>query len=566
MSSPYLGPASLPSSYDILSRSEQDHEHERNSDSNPEEGVNYGPPPTKTVTPRRSYPHIPHTKSLKGSSNPTEATPLLVSKDRPVSLIEEQIESKDHESTLTLLKEEMKILTTYSLPIFGSQLLEYTLVIASVVSIGHLSTTALAGVSLGSMTASVTAFSIIQGLVSALDTMLPSAWTSQDPRLVGLWAQRMTVVIAFSLIPMYFIWFNAEQILINLKQDPDVAHLAAVYLRWVSLGLPAYAFNCISRRYFQSQGLFTIPTRIVLFAAPVNVILNYLLVWGPAPIRLGYIGAPIATAISFNLISIASIIYGVFFAPTTAWHPISKRMFTNLGVLVQLGLGGVGQTATEWWAWELISLAASLLGPVALATQSILVVSGTMAFQAPFALGIATSVRIGNLLGERKARRAQTASNAAILMGLIIATCLSTMFIVFRDRWAYMFNNDPEVVSLVRKILPILALFQIFDSNAAVTAGILRAKGWQFVGALLNISAYYILGLPLGVFLAFKCHIGLPGLSMGLTTSLIYCAAFSTYFCVRTDWNREVDKVMERMSREESKGYGSIENGHGLCK
>ncbi|KAM6496610.1 MATE efflux family protein [Amanita muscaria] len=564
MSSPYLGPASLPSSYGILSRSEQDHEHERNSDSNPEEGVNYGPPPTKTVTPRRSYPHIPPTKSLSGSSNPTEATPLLVSKDRPVSLIEEQIESKDHESTLTLLKEEMKILTTYSLPIFGSQLLEYTLVIASVVSIGHLSTTALAGVSLGSMTASVTAFSIIQGLVSALDTMLPSAWTSQDPRLVGLWAQRMTVVIAFSLIPMYFIWFNAEQILINLKQDPDVAHLAAVYLRWVSLGLPAYAFNCISRRYFQSQGLFTIPTRIVLFAAPVNVILNYILVWGPAPIRLGYIGAPIATAISFNLISIASIIYGVFFAPTTAWHPISKRMFTNLGVLVQLGLGGVGQTATEWWAWELISLAASLLGPVALATQSILVVSGTMAFQAPFALGIATSVRIGNLLGERKARRAQTASNAAILMGLIIAACLSTMFIVFRDRWAYMFNNDPEVVSLVRKILPILALFQIFDSNAAVTAGILRAKGWQFVGALLNISAYYILGLPLGVFLAFKCHIGLPGLSMGLTTSLIYCAAFSTYFCVRTDWNREVDKVMERMSREESKGYGSVGNGHGL--
>ncbi|KIL62654.1 hypothetical protein M378DRAFT_25493 [Amanita muscaria Koide BX008] len=564
MSSPYLGPASLPSSYGILSRSEQGHEHERNSDSNPEEGVNCGPPPTKTVTPRRSYPYIPPTKSLSGSSNPTEATPLLVSKDRPVSLIEEQIESKDHESTLTLLQEEMKILTTYSLPIFGSQLLEYTLVIASVVSIGHLSTTALAGVSLGSMTASVTAFSIIQGLVSALDTMLPSAWTSQDPRLVGLWAQRMTVVIAFSLIPMYLIWFNAEQILINLKQDPDVAHLAAVYLRWVSLGLPAYAFNCISRRYFQSQGLFTIPTRIVLFAAPVNVILNYLLVWGPAPIRLGYIGAPIATAISFNLISIASIIYGVFFAPTTAWHPISNRMFTNLGVLVQLGLGGVGQTATEWWAWELISLAASLLGPVALATQSILVVSGTMAFQAPFALGIATSVRIGNLLGERKARRAQTASNAAILMGLIIAACLSTMFIVFRDRWAYMFNNDPEVVSLVKKILPILALFQIFDSNAAVTAGILRAKGWQFVGALLNISAYYILGLPLGVFLAFKCHIGLPGLSMGLTTSLIYCAAFSTYFCVRTDWNREVDKVMERMSREDSKGYGSVENGHRL--
>lgn len=84
------------------------------------------------------------------------------------------------------------------------------------------------------------------------------------------------------------------------------------------------------------------------------------LVWGPPSIRLGFIGAPIATAISFNLVSIASIIYGVFYVPRTAWYPLSGRMFSGLGVLVQLGLSGVGQTASEWWAWELVSLAASL--------------------------------------------------------------------------------------------------------------------------------------------------------------------------------------------------------------
>ena len=77
-------------------------------------------------------------------------------------------------------------------------------------------------------------------------------------------------------------------------------------------------------------------------------------VLGPDSIRLGFIGAPIATAISFNLISIASIIYGVFYVPRTAWHPLSRRSFTSLGVLVQLGLAGVGQTASEWWSWELV--------------------------------------------------------------------------------------------------------------------------------------------------------------------------------------------------------------------
>ena len=76
--------------------------------------------------------------------------------------------------------------------------------------------------------------------------------------------------------------------------------------------------------------------------------------WGPDPIRLGFIGAPIATAISFNLISLCSVIYGVWYVPRTAWHPLSRRCFTSLGVLVQLGLAGVGQTASEWWSWELI--------------------------------------------------------------------------------------------------------------------------------------------------------------------------------------------------------------------
>lgn len=76
-------------------------------------------------------------------------------------------------------------------PSVRTHVLEYSLVVASVVSLGHLSTTALAASTLGSMTASVSGYSIIQGFASTLDTMLPSAWTSTQPQLVGLWSQRM---------------------------------------------------------------------------------------------------------------------------------------------------------------------------------------------------------------------------------------------------------------------------------------------------------------------------------------------------------------------------------------
>jgi MATE family multidrug resistance protein len=62
-----------------------------------------------------------------------------------------------------------------------------------------------------------------------------------------------------------------------LKQDPEVAHYAATYLRWLLLGLPAYTVNNVARRYFQSQNLFHAPTRIIMLVAPINVVLNYFL-------------------------------------------------------------------------------------------------------------------------------------------------------------------------------------------------------------------------------------------------------------------------------------------------
>lgn len=158
----------------------------------------------------RSGPHL---------LSPNENTPLL---SPMVPRIREEVDDDDSnvEPATNLLWDEACILAKYTLPVCGSvhspfiyqsfdianalehplrylpersrtHLLEYSLVIASVVSIGHLSTTALAASTLGSMTASVTGFSIIQGFASTLDTMLPSAWTSSQPQLVGLWSQRM---------------------------------------------------------------------------------------------------------------------------------------------------------------------------------------------------------------------------------------------------------------------------------------------------------------------------------------------------------------------------------------
>jgi len=71
------------------------------------------------------------------------------------------------------------------------------------------------------------------------------------------------------------------------------------------------------------------------------------------------------------------------------------------------------------------------------------------------------------------------------------------------------------------------------------------------LGAMLSISGYYVFGIPLGIFFAFKLHYGLHGLWTGLTLALIYCSVLETWFCVRTDWEMEVQKVQDRLKEED---------------
>jgi len=274
------------------------------------------------------------------------------------------------------------------------------------------------------------------------------------------------------------------------------------------------------------------------------------LVWGPGPIRLGFIGAPIAIAISMNITSVLCLVYAIWFIPRTAWHPFSRRSFQSLGVVWKLGLAGVGQIASEWWSWEFFSLAASFINPTSLAAQSILLISSTTSHQGFFATSTAASVRIGNLLGEEKSERASLAAKMSLIMTLGIAFATSAIFFTFRHSWGYIFNDDPEVVSLVAQVLPLAALFQMFDGMAATMGGILRSSGRQFTGALLNFSAHYTVGIPLGMFLAFKLDMELFGLWIGLTVALVYCSLVGIWLNFRTDWDFEVRKVCDRLEKE----------------
>ena len=137
-----------------------------------------------------------------------------------------------------------------------------------------------------------------------------------------------------------------------------------------------------------------VPTISLIIASPINMFLNWLLVWGPDRFRLGFIGAPISTAISFNVMFLFSAIYCVFFAPRTAWGGFTTEMFRNLKPNIILGAAGFASVASEWWAWEVIGIASAFLGTDNLGANSVLGTSASLLYQLPAGLTVAVAVRV----------------------------------------------------------------------------------------------------------------------------------------------------------------------------
>jgi MATE family multidrug resistance protein len=91
-------------------------------------------------------------------------------------------------------------------------------------------------------------------------------------------------------------------------------------------------------------------------------------------------------------------------------------------------------------------------------------------------------------------------------------------------------------------LLPIAALFQVFDGTQAVGCGVLRGAADTRAAAVINLVGYWALGLPLGLLLAFPFALGPRGLWWGLTAGLAVVAMLLT-LRIRRRFGRGQDLV-----------------------
>lgn len=294
-------------------------------------------------------------------------------------------------------------------------------------------------------------------------------------------------------------------------------------------------------------------TYVLLVTSPINAGLNYLLVY---PVGLGLLGAPIATGISYWLSFLLLLAYARFISGWECWGGWSRKCLHNTGTFARLAVLGVVHIGTEWWAFEIVALVAGKLGTIPLAAQSVIMTTDQVMNTIPFGIGVATSSRVGNLLGARNAKGAARSANVAAWLSMILGAVVLAVLMGVKDFYAKIFNDDQRVVDLTAQVMPFVALFQIADGLNGSCGGALRGQGRQHMGAIVNLVSYYGGALPLGIWLAFNGW-GLEGLWVGQCVAL-YLVGFIEWAIVAfSNWEEQVEKAFARMDTGEV-----MEQGH----
>ncbi|ESR33721.1 hypothetical protein CICLE_v10006804mg [Citrus x clementina] len=379
-------------------------------------------------------------------------------------------------TTWDLLSGEVKKQGYIAAPMVAVTLSQYLLQVVSMIMVGRLGQLVLSSTAMAISLASVTGFSVLLGMASALETLCGQAYGAQQYQRIG--TQIYTAIFCLFLVcfPLSFLWIYMGRLLVLVGQDPQISHEVGKFIIWLLPALFAYAAMQALIRYFQSQSLI-IPMFLSSYAA---------------------------------LCLHISICWGLVF----------KSGLGNLGIgeFFHFAIPSAVMVCLEWWSFELLILMSGLLPNPQLETSVLSVCLSTIQTLSaiPYGLGAAASTRVSNELGAGNVQRARVAVYAVVFMAVMETIIVSASLFASRRVFGYVFSNEGQVVDYVTTMAPLVCLSVIMDSLQGVFSGVARVCGWQNIAAFVNLGAYYLCGVPTAAILGFWLKFRGRGLWIGI--------------------------------------------------
>ncbi|MCA9739731.1 MAG: MATE family efflux transporter [Gemmatimonadota bacterium] len=367
-----------------------------------------------------------------------------------------------------------------------------------------------------------------QGTLFALDPLVSQAVGADDEPGVARSVQRgLLLALVFGAVAVILLAL-AEPVLRALDQPPDVVPIAAGYCRAAMGGTLPFLGFVVFRQALQAAGVLRPIVVTVLAANVLNAALNWVLVFGHAGApALGAVGTGWASSASRWVMLIGVV--GLAWPQVGPWLRRRPEAFRPAPVLrmVRLGLPVGLHMGAEYGAFAITGLLMGTLGTIAVASHQITLNLAALTFMVPLGVSQATAVLVGRAVGRGDPDGARRAARAGLTVGTGFMVVSAGLFLAVPDLLARAYTDEPGVLALAVRLIPIAGVFQIVDGLQVVAAGTLRGVGDTTVPMFAGLLGFYAVGLPIGFALSrTEGAAGAPGLWWGLAVGLGAVAAF----------------------------------------
>jgi len=382
----------------------------------------------------------------------------------------------------------------------------------------------------------------MQGLLLALTPIVAQYYGSKQIKPVTHFTVQ-AMYLAMALAAAMFVLMLYVHVPIDLlNMDETLRQKSLDYLYYVSFGLFPAAGYMVVRSMFEGIGNTKASMWISFVGILVNIPANYVFIYGKLGMpALGGAGCGIATALVFFAMFIAILIYGWFSRTTRRYrlHPDSYRVhLKDIWQIVCIGTPIAFSIFFEVTLFACIPLAIVHLGPIMVAGHQIAQNYSGIVFMLPLSLGMATTIRVGHLVGQQSIMELKKAVSTAIILAVLMSLVIASLTFILRSSIAALYSPDATVIALAASLLILACFYQVSDAIQVVSACALRGMKVTKPVFFITFIAYWPIGFGLGAVLGLTNWLvpamGAHGFWIGIIAGLSVAAILLAIILKRT--------------------------------
>jgi len=387
------------------------------------------------------------------------------------------------------------------------------------------------------------ALSIGSGITIAGTALVAQYTGARRPEEANLAAGQ---VVAFTTILAVGLglggFFAARPILGVMGAEQEVIVAATSYLRIVYAGIPLMFGTFVIAALLNGVGDTVTPMILMGLSVALNLVLDPLLIfgWGPFP-EWGVTGAAVATVLARGSLALVGFVWlfsgrvDIHVRP----HYLRPRWRTIRRIVSIGGLASIGQTGSAL-GFSIMNGAMARMGTAVLSAFGIGTAFISIVLMPAMGLGQATATMVGQNLGADRPDRASRSVWSGIAISSAILVAAAILVLLLRQNLVGFFLSDPEVLTVGKDMLFVVAVAFPFMGIIQVIMGAYQGSGHTFFSMFFGLFRLWALRVPLVFLLGFTLGMGANGVWWAMFWSNLGTAGLSLACFLTGNWKRRV--------------------------